>query len=491
MIQKTVIVNRGKRMTNKNGFDLGFSEQDAERSLPKIQLLTILRLGLFQLGLGMMSVLLTGLLNRVMIKELGVPATIASVVLAVTLFVSPIRVWFGQLSDTKPLWGRLHRTSYVLTGAVCFSVLSYLAVQVMWKVGEVSRSTGWGFETYGWVGLLALVFGLYGIAVSSSSTPFATLLVDITDEEDRAKVVSIDWAMLTGGIAVGGILIKVLLKGLETDPSGALLQASVNRVFLVVPFIVVMFAIAATWGVEQRYSRFAQRLRDSGGEPMTLTRALKVLTANRQTRFFFTFLLVMTMGLFLQDAVLEPYGGEIFNMPAGSTAVLNSFFGGGALLGILGSGFWITPRIGKRSTAKLGCQLVIVSLAGIILCGFTGNPKFLQYALLLFGLASGITTTGAVTLMLDLTAAETAGTFIGAWGLSQALARGLATVTGGMALDLGRKLFTNSVWAYGFVFILQAIAMLVAIRLLSRVNVSEFQTSAKQAIASVISSDLD
>ena len=64
--------------------------------LPKVGLFTMMRLGLFQMGLGMMSVLLFGLLNRVLIKELGIPGTIASLVLAVTLFVAPARIWFGH-----------------------------------------------------------------------------------------------------------------------------------------------------------------------------------------------------------------------------------------------------------------------------------------------------------------------------------------------------------------------------------------------------------
>jgi hypothetical protein len=37
--------------------------------LPRVTLLTMMRLGLFQMGLGMMSVLLFGLLNRVLIKD--------------------------------------------------------------------------------------------------------------------------------------------------------------------------------------------------------------------------------------------------------------------------------------------------------------------------------------------------------------------------------------------------------------------------------------
>ena len=47
-------------------------------------------------------------------------------------------------------------------------------------------------------------------------------------------------------------------------------------------------------------------------DQITFSRALKVLTASRQTGLFFSFLLVMTISLFMQDAVLEPYGGEVF-----------------------------------------------------------------------------------------------------------------------------------------------------------------------------------
>ena len=126
-----------------------------------------------------------------------------------------------------------------------------------------------------------------------------------------------------------------------------------------------------------------------------------------------------------------------------------------------------------------------------MLSGFTHSSIYLQIALLVFGLSSGITTTGALSLMLDLTAAEAAGTFIGAWGLAQALARGIATVTGGAVLDVGKKLFSNLVLAYGLVFALQIVAMLLAVWFLKRVNVQEFRINAKQAIASVLETELD
>jgi MFS transporter, BCD family, chlorophyll transporter len=464
---------------------------DRTKPIPKVNLLTMLRLGLFQMGLGMMSVMVFGVLNRVLIKELGVPSTVATIILALTLFVAPARIIFGQLSDTKPLFGR-YRTGYIWLGAISLATNAWIAVQVMWQLGASLKAVGWTLPTYGWAGLLGFIFALYGLSVSMCSTPFATLLVDITDEDDRSRVVAVDWSMLIGGTIVGAITIGILLKSLEINSTITQVQAQIDRLFFVIPAIVVLLTFVATWGVEQKYSRFASRVgKPLAGSHLSLGRAFSILTASRQTQVFFTFLVVMTLGLFIQDPILETYGGDVFDLPLGKTATLNAFWGTGTLIGLGAAGFWFVPQIGKQKTARLGCMSVAASMLWVIVSGFTHNPVFLQLALLLFGICSGLATTGAVTLMLDLTVPETAGTFIGAWGLSQALAKGLATIFGGVALDLGKLMSPNIVLAYGFVFSLQAVAMIIAVKLLDRVNVREFQTSAKDAVKAVIIADVD
>jgi BCD family chlorophyll transporter-like MFS transporter len=135
--------------------------------------------------------------------------------------------------------------------------------------------------------------------------------------------------------------------------------------------------------------------------------------------------------------------------------------------------------------------MVSASCALLLIAGFTQQTLVLQIALTIFGFASGITTSGALSLMLDLTAAETAGTFIGAWGLSQAIARGIATLSGGIVLDIGKKIFGIPLYAYSFVFVCEAVVMIIAVSLLSRVNVQEFRTDAKQAIAAVFANEID
>ncbi|MDR9403098.1 MAG: PucC family protein, partial [Halothece sp. Uz-M2-17] len=103
--------------------------------LPPVKLITMFRLGLFQMGLGIMSILTLGVLNRVMISELGIPATVAAGTLALHQFVAPARVWFGQLSDAKPIF-KLHRSGYVWVGTALFTFAAFLAVQVMWQLGD-------------------------------------------------------------------------------------------------------------------------------------------------------------------------------------------------------------------------------------------------------------------------------------------------------------------------------------------------------------------
>ena len=477
-------------------------------SPPKLPLIQMFRIGLFQMGLGIMSLLIAGLLNRLMINELTIPATLAAGFIAMPLFVSPARVWFGQTSDAKTIFGT-HRSGYVWIGSVVFAAIAFLLTQVMWELGRSVHEIGWNGITYAWVILLGVIFALYGMAISFSSTPFAALLVDISDEEERSKLVGIVWSMLMVGIVIGAIAVSKLLPCTGTPPSNisiyadsdrlAQLQKAINTVFTIIPVAVVGLAFAATYGVEQKYSRYKLRVAQNHilngttatEDKLSLGKALQVLTASKQTGLFFSFLLMMTVGIFMQDAIMEPFGGAVFGMSICATTQLNAAFGTGTLIGLSSSGFLIVPKLGKEKSTKLGCYLVAASCALLLVSGFIQKTGALQASLALFGFASGITTSGALSLMLDLTAAETAGTFIGAWGLSQAIARGIATLSGGIVLDLGKKIFSIPIYAYSFVFICEAGVILFAAFLLGRVNVQEFRTDAKQAIATVFANEID
>lgn len=488
--------------------------------IPKLSLFTMLRLGVFNMGLGIMSLLTLGVLNRVMIDELKIPALVAAGAIAVHQFMAPARVWFGQRSDTRPILG-YHRSGYIWCGILSVSILAFVAVQVVWQIGAIVQTSGWGSAAYPWVGLLGLVFAGYGLALSATSTPFTALLVDVSDEDTRPKLVGIGWSMLMVGILTGVAITVIILSSLGDAPTLAELKASINRLFIVAPVIVCGLAIASTLGIEKKYSRLSHQLAQTQNaqaqnsqaqnlhpplapreDQITFRQALRVLTASRQTGLFFVFLLVLSLSLFMQDAILEPYGGQVFGMKIAETTQINAFFALGTLFGIIATGFLLAPRFGKKLTIKIGCFAAAACLMLMILAGTTGNPKMLLGAVLAFGLASGVLTTGSIILMLDLTATATAGTFIGAWGLAQAIARGSATLLGGGLLDLGKQLvraFSDGqpipedqlLPAYALVFLAQAVGMLVAVALIHRVNVHEFKLTTQAAIAAALEADLD
>lgn len=475
--------------------------------LPRINLLTMFRLGLFQMCLGTMSLLTLGVLNRIMIDELKVFPLVAAIAIAMHQFVSPARIWFGQLSDSKVLLGH-HRSGYIWLGAALFTTLAFIALQTIWQLGSSLQNAGWSPVTWTWAVLLGLVFACYGLALSASSTPFAALLIDVSDDDQRSKVIGIVWSMLMVGIVLGAILSSRLLNTPEicgaaivdynpllndsTVVDLAKLRSTVTPVFITVPATAFGLCLVATWGIEKKYSRYQFRSslaqRD---DQITLGTALKVLTASRQTGLFFSFLLVLTVSLFMQDPILEPYGGEVFGMCIAETTQLNVPFGIGTLVGISSTGFLVLPRLGKQRTTNLGCIGAAIAAGLITLSGFAQNAELLKISLLIFGLSAGILTAGATNLMLDFTAAETAGTFIGAWGLAQAMARGLSTVIGGAVLNLGKLIFTSPIFAYSLVFALEAIGLITAIFLLRRVSIQEFRNTAKEAILQAIGGDLD
>ena len=321
----------------------------------------MLRLGVFNMGLGIMSLLTLGVLNRIMIDELRVPALIAAGTIAVHQFMAPARVWFGQMSDSRPLFG-YHRSGYIWMGIVAVAVTSFLAVQVVWRIGSAMETTGWGSQVYPWVGLLALLFAVYGLALSAASTPFTALLVDVSDEQSRSRLVGIGWAMLMVGIVSGVIITSIVLRPLSLDASLDQVRSSVNQLFIIAPAIVCVLALLSTFGIERKYSRLSRRSSLTDREDrITLKQALKILTASRQTGLFFVFLLVLSLSLFMQDAILEPYGGEVFGMRIAETTQLNAALRHGDAAGdysdrhVCGASHW--QKADGNPRLPLGCPV--------------------------------------------------------------------------------------------------------------------------------------
>ncbi|MGL6132830.1 MAG: MFS transporter, partial [Prochlorococcaceae cyanobacterium] len=318
------------------------------------------------------------------------------------------------------------------------------------------------------------------------------LVIDRTSEQERPRAVSIIWCMLTVGIVIGAVAIGVSLRSLDGVSDPVVLQAALSRFMTIVAATVMLLTIVATWGMEsplrERSDGTAARREDAIG----LRQSWTLVTSSRQVLIFFSFLILFTLALFLQDPVLESYGAQVFAMPIAATAQLNAFWGVGTLVGLLLAGLWVVPRLGKMATARLGCQLIALSLLLLIVAGLTARIPFLQAVMVLFGLAAGIGTNSALCLMLDLTLPQAAGTFVGVWGLAQALSRAIGKLLGGGLYDIGRSLPLGE-GPYGPFALVLGVELLVALAalvLLSRVNVRQFREDTSRSLSQVLELEL-
>lgn len=425
-----------------------------------------------------------------MLSELGFPGLLVGGALAFEQFVAPSRVLFGQISDVHPLASR-HRVPYVLIGTAAFCLLAVLSVPLIFQVGRLLQD---GSQPGLALGIAALcgLFALYGLAISLATTPYLALVIDRTSEQERPRAVSIIWCMLTVGIVIGAVAIGVSLRSLDGVNDPLVLQAALSRFMTIVAAVVMLLTVVATWGMEpplcERTDGTAVRREDAIG----LRQSWTLITSSRQVLIFFSFLILFTLALFLQDPVLESYGAQVFAMPIAATAQLNAFWGVGTLVGLLLAGLWVVPRLGKMATARLGCQLIALSLLLLLVAGLTARIPFLQAVMVLFGLAAGIGTNSALCLMLDLTLPQAAGTFVGVWGLAQALSRAIGKLLGGGLYDIGRSLPLGD-GPYGPFALVLGVELLVALAalvLLARVNVRQFREDTSRSLSQVLELEL-
>lgn len=412
----------------------------------------LLRLGLRQFAAGMLSVLALGILNRVMKVELGLDLALISLIIGAHYFAAPFAVPAGHRSDHHPYFG-LHRTPYILGGAALTALSAALAPSVAFFVEAQQGSLP---------SVLAglAVFTCMGAGIYTGGTAYLALLADLTGEHERGKAISIVWSMLMLGILAGVLLGVIVLDHYTPGRLAAL--------FLSMAGILLLLTIAAVWGQEGRAP-----LRPSA-EALTLRQAVAVLRHGRQAQIFFAFLFSGILFFFLQQVVLEPFGGDVFRMSVREATSFNAAQMVGVLAGMGLAAGWLSHRLGMRGTAGLGLAIGTASFLLLAVAAAAERAALVQPAILVMGLGMGLFNVGGLSLMMNMCAAGRVGLYMGAWTLAQALANGLATAGGGLLYDRALALLDAEPRAYAAVFTVEAAGLLTTLLFLLRINVAAF-----------------
>lgn len=411
--------------------------------------LDIVRLGAVQACLGAIVVLTTSTLNRLMVVELALPAVLPGALVALYYGVQITRPNWGFLSDTS---GR--RTRWIVLGMMVLALGGSLAAY-----GVILMSTSFGAG----LALSVLAYALIGLGVGASGTSLLALLATGTAPARRPAAATITWLMMIGGIATTAVAVGAML----TPYSAALLMRIVGCVCV---GAVVLTALAV-FGIERRV------LSTPAPQAQPLWDGLKEIWAEPHARRFTLFVFLSMTAYFMQELILEPYAGLVFNFTPGQSTQLSGAQNAGVFAGMVLAG-WMATGLGIGQlwhwvvAGCAGSALALLALAGL---GQVGSQAMLVVGVVALGLFNGIfavATIGAMMALAGQGREAREGTRMGLWGAAQAVAAGVGGLLGAALADLLRALMPSDAAAFGTVFVIEAgifaVATVMAVWVMAR-----------------------
>lgn len=432
------------------------------------------KIGFFHLGSGMADVLTTGVWNRIMISDLGFAATPVGLLVSLRYFLTPLSVWAGRMSDRHTVGG-YRRLFWIWLGRAMM-VASVFGLG--WQTAQLVDGAAATALTWGVLALSLLTFSL-GNALSGST--FLALIYDRAPEHQRGRAVGIVWTFLLLGFTTGGILFGVMLPehaaALDRAllvPGYALAALDTGPDFtgdvLLSLFAVTGLLLGSLWffslfGEEQRVRRSAQSDTTPDSAPRTSLREdLALVWRSRSMRFFLAYLTLSMLFAFSQDLILEPFAGDVFDMSASTTNRFAAYWGSMAILGTLAFLF-LSRRVSWLTNSVMSSWGVIILFGTFLLFALSAFAEvrgLVTPGLIALGVGLGIWNVGTLGMMMDMSPAGRAGTFLGFWTLAVTLSRGLGVSSGGILRDLALTVTGSPSAAYGTAFALGAVGLALA-----------------------------
>ena len=226
----------GKSQIQKlTGAWLPFADASSD-GLPMAQLL---RLSLFQVSVGMATVLLLGTLNRVMIVELAVPATVVAFMIALPVLSAPFRAMLGHRSDNYRSFIGWKRIPYLWFGSLWqMGGLAIMPFALIVLSGDQIHGPAWAGEA-----LAGLAFLMTGLGLHMTQTAGLALASDRATDETRPKVVALLYVMFLLGMALSSVIIGWLLRDFD--------QIRLIRVIQGCAVVTMVLNMVALWKQEK------------------------------------------------------------------------------------------------------------------------------------------------------------------------------------------------------------------------------------------------
>ena len=426
----------------------------ADAATPDLPLKRLLRLSLFQVSVGMALVLLVGTLNRVMIVELNVPASLVAVMISLPVIYAPFRALVGFRSDThnSPLGWR--RVPFIWMGTlVQFGGLAIMpfALLVLSGGGNASQWPSW----IGKAGA-GIAFLLVGAGLHTTQTAGLALTTDLAPVESQPKVVGLMYVMLLFGTIVSALAFGALLANFSPGRLIQVIQGSA--------VVTMVLNSIALWKQETRNPR---RHLPPQQKP-TFRESWQTFIEGAQARRRLIAIGLGTMAFSMQDVLLEPYGGQVLRMTVSATTSLTASLALGGLIGFSLASNILSRGADPFRMAIAGALVGLPAFTAVIVAASFNSVLVFVLGVLLVGFGGGLFSHGTLTATMNRAPKDQVGLALGAWGAVQATAAGIAVAFGGLMRDgvdamATRGMFgealAGSATGYVFVYIIELILL--------------------------------
>jgi BCD family chlorophyll transporter-like MFS transporter len=394
----------------------------ADAATTDLPLSRLLRLSLFQVSVGMALVLLIGTLNRVMIVELEVPASIVAIMISLPLIFAPFRALIGFRSDTHRSVLGWKRVPFIWKGTLIqFGGLAIMpfALLVLSGAGEAAKAPIW-------VGQLGagLSFLLVGAGLHTTQTVGLALATDLAPVESQPKVVGLMYVMLLLGMVTSALIFGTMLVDFTPAKLVGVIQGSAVAT--------MALNLIALWKQETREPRGSAPV----AKPPSFRQAWESFSRGGQAVRRLLAVGLGTMAFSMEDILLEPYGGQVLGLTVDATTKLTAILAIGGLLGFALASKVLSRGYDPFQMASNGAMLGVPAFLAVIMAAPLGSPWVFGLGTLLIGFSGGIFGHGTLTATMNMAPKDQRGLALGAWGAVQASAAGLAIALGGIGRDV-------------------------------------------------------
>lgn len=438
----------------------------------------IIRLSLARFATSFLVILIVGVLNRIMIAEFQINRFLVGSILSFQHLITPIALYFGYLSDTRPV-RRRRRTPYIMMGMTLCSLpllfLPDLALQLASKENPA---------LFFFVGIFIL--STFGFGVAVSTVALHALIVDRCEPKRRGEALTTVWIITIIGYILAAVAFSLILPDYTDYDIDKL-----RWLFAGTAAAAILLTLAAVWRQEKPQQPAASPVRDLKAERLRFLKVFTVLASNPHARLLFAFVGMADFFFFLQDYVLEAFGQEVFNLPVGYTTSFNLYWAVGILISMIGlnSLFSLIPGMSEKTMLGIGCVISSLSFLLLAFSSLGAVEAVIMIAVFIMGFGKGVFNVGIARLMVKATRSDISGLVMSLWAVIGGVAIGLGELSGGAVVDIGFSLTRDTPLSYGILFLFEAAGLLLCLALLGMIKIKDYHEDLQRRWPQPVSGD--